>query len=148
SDEMRRRIIRWHVEFGLSTEELATLAGCSRRNVQYILSYFRDFNALRNPFARGVMGRRRALTSVDINFINSMLQAQPKLYLDEIQERLLRYRHVDVSLATISRTLRRLSISHKLVSAEAAERNELLRAVWQAEWGHHPAEYFVWLDEA
>lgn len=148
SDDMRRRIIRWHIEFGLSPSELATLAGCSIRNVQYILSYFRDFNTLRNPFARGTAGRPRVLNTIDINFIQSILQAQPKIYLDEIQERLLRYRKVDVSLATLSRTLRRLAISRKTISTEAAERNELLRATWQAEWGHYPAEYFVWLDEA
>ena len=28
------------------------------------------------------------------------------------------------------------------------ERNELLRATWQAAYGEIPAEYFVWLDES
>jgi hypothetical protein len=34
------------------------------------------------------------------------------------------------------------------VSKAAAERNELLRAAWQAEYGDIPTEYFVWLDES
>jgi hypothetical protein len=34
------------------------------------------------------------------------------------------------------------------VSNAALERNELLRAIWQAEYGDIPAECFVWLDES
>jgi hypothetical protein len=30
----------------------------------------------------------------------------------------------------------------------ASERNELLRATWQAAYGEIPMEFFVWLDEA
>ena len=39
-------------------------------------------------------------------------------------------------------------MTHKQISKTAAERNELLRATWQAEYGDIPAEYFVWLDES
>jgi len=38
-------------------------------------------------------------------------------------------------------------MTHKQISKTAIERNELLRATWQAEYGDIPAEYFVWLDE-
>jgi hypothetical protein len=39
-------------------------------------------------------------------------------------------------------------LSHKHISKSASERNELLQATWQAEYGHIPTEYFVWLDES
>ncbi|KIK78001.1 hypothetical protein PAXRUDRAFT_87892, partial [Paxillus rubicundulus Ve08.2h10] len=62
----------------------------------------------------------------DITFISSILDANPTLYLDEIQNRL----------------------SHKQLSKTASERNELLRATWQAEYGDIPMECFVWIDES
>jgi hypothetical protein len=70
------------------------------------------------------------------------------LYLDELQEQLFAARDKDISLATLSRAIRRLAMTHKRVSKTAAERNELLRATWQAMYGDIPAEYFVWLDES
>ncbi|KAI9059852.1 hypothetical protein FKP32DRAFT_1527376, partial [Trametes sanguinea] len=76
------------------------------------------------------------------------LQANPTLYLDELQTQLSEARGVDVSIATISRTLHRIALTHKTVSKSSAERNELLRATWQAEYGGIPMEYFVWLDES
>ncbi|KZP30238.1 hypothetical protein FIBSPDRAFT_707768, partial [Athelia psychrophila] len=74
--------------------------------------------------------------------------ANPTLYLDEMQEKLWNARDVDVSISTLSCTLNRIALSHKSISRKAAERNELLRATWQAEYGDIPAEYFVWLDES
>ena len=39
-------------------------------------------------------------------------------------------------------------MTRKHVANEALERNELLRATWQATYADIPAEYCVWLDEA
>jgi hypothetical protein len=80
--------------------------------------------------------------------MHALLQANPSLYLDELQEQLLVARDVDISIATISRTLRNLALSHKHITKKAAEHNKHLRSTWQAQWGHIPAEYFVWIDEA
>ncbi|KAJ7870010.1 hypothetical protein B0H13DRAFT_1513247, partial [Mycena leptocephala] len=76
------------------------------------------------------------------------LDANPGLYLDELQAKLLETRNVDASLSTISRTIRNLAITNKKVASVAVERNERLRATWQAAHGDIPMEYFVWLDEA
>jgi hypothetical protein len=80
--------------------------------------------------------------------MRSILQANPALYLDEPQENLLSVRDVKVSIATISRALRGMALTHKEQAKKAAERNEMLRARWRAEYGDIPAEYFVWLDES
>ncbi|KAG2130853.1 hypothetical protein DEU56DRAFT_689495, partial [Suillus clintonianus] len=84
----------------------------------------------------------------DISYITSLLDANPTLYLDEIQERLFESRDIDVSLATLSRTLRRLEFSCKSLAKTAFERDELLRATWQAEYGDIPKDHFVWIDES
>ncbi|KJA18855.1 hypothetical protein HYPSUDRAFT_117594, partial [Hypholoma sublateritium FD-334 SS-4] len=84
----------------------------------------------------------------DVNYLVSIIAARPKIYLDELQDELLATRGADVSISTISRALRQWELSRKSVASAALERNELLRATWQAEYGDIPAEYCVWLDEA
>jgi hypothetical protein len=70
------------------------------------------------------------------------------MYLDEIQGKLFQNREIVVSLATLSWTLRQLSLSSKAVSKEALERDELLWATWLAENGVAKPEELVFLDEA
>jgi transposase len=126
---------------------MADLAGCSLRTVYYLLSYDQDYGTTTNPFTR-TFGRPRSLDIGDLNYLTSLIAARPKIYLDELQEDLVSARGIDVSVATISRALRRWEMSNKSVASAALERNELLRATWQAEHGDIPAEYCVWIDEA
>jgi transposase len=144
STEMRERIVIWHTELGKSNVEIAALAGCSERTVRDILRLHREFGAVRNPFCGGP----RSLATGDLNYISSLLAANPCLYLDELQDRLATVRDTHVSVATISRAVRSLALTHKHVATAAIERNELLRATWQAAYGDIPADYFVWLDES
>lgn len=144
----RLQIVRWHTELGLTAEQCRTLAGCSRRTAEKILGWSREYDTVNNPFARGQPGRKRTLSTPDLEYIASVLEARPKIFLDELQKDLAEHRGVDVTLSTLSRTLRRLAVSKKKVSSAAAERNEQLRAGWQFEYGDIPAEYFVWLDES
>ncbi|KAF7372044.1 Tc1-mariner class transposase [Mycena venus] len=52
------------------------------------------------------------------------------MYLDELQEKMLTQRGVDVSIATLLRTLRRLHFSRKCVSPRALQRNDTLRSAY------------------
>jgi hypothetical protein len=52
------------------------------------------------------------------------------MYLDEIQLELRRRHLVDISIPTITRTLRRMHFSSKNVSVKALERNDTLRAAF------------------
>ena len=45
----------------------------------------------------------------------ALIEHSPDIYLDEIQEQLHEFHEVDVSLSTISRTLKRLGIRSKKV---------------------------------
>jgi transposase len=147
SNDLRERMVIWSVEFGKKTDEIAELAGCSERTVREVLRLHRDFGEVRNPLAQR-RGAPRSLDMGDLNYLSALLQAQPTLYLDELQEKLLAERNNSVSIATLSRAIRGLNLSHKRVSKQAAERNELLRAIWMAEYGDIPADYCVWLDES
>ena len=145
--EMRERMVIWRTELGKSDSEIAVLAGCSERTVRDVLRLHRDYGVVRNPFAQP-RGGSRSLTTGDLNYLSSLLVANPCLYLDELQDRLATDRDTHVSIATISRSLRRLALSHKHILTAAMERNELLRATWQAAYGDIPADHFVWLDES
>jgi len=147
SDQMRDRIVHWRYTENRSAAEIKDLAGCSLSTVYNVLDCHRRYNQTSNPYAR-TQGRSRALTMEDLNFLSALIDANPTLYLDEIQERLSDVRDVEVSLPTLSRTLRRLATSQKKIAKTAAERDELLRATWQAAHGSIPMEYFMFLDES
>jgi len=145
--QMRERMVVWKTEMGKSTAEIAELAGCCVRTVRNVLYFEREYGVVNNPLAQA-HSRPRSLDTGDINYISSLIRANPVLYLDEIQDRLLQYRNLEVSLATLSRALHHLALTHKKISSEASERDELLRATWQAAYADIPAEYCVWLDES
>lgn len=106
---------------------------------------YRDFGQVNNPFASR-KGCPRKLDQGDLTYITSVLDANPSV--DELQEKLLMSCDVEMSIVTLSRTLRRMAVTNKKVSKMAMERNEVLRATWQAAYGDIPKEYFVWLDES
>jgi transposase len=147
STETRRLIVEWRLAHGKSYDEIALLAHCSTRTVCNVLTYWRNYHTVDNPCVQP-KGRPRALNHGDLSYISGLIQARPKIFLDEIQEELAVNREVVVSLATLSRTLHRQALSHKRVSRTAFERNEELRAIWVAEYGDIPKEYFVWMDES
>jgi hypothetical protein len=110
-------------------------------------SLYQDYGQITNPFAHR-RGHPRILDTVDTEYIHALLQANPTMYLNELQEQLLTARNKDISLATLSRATHRLGLTHKDISKTASERNKLLWATWQAAYGDIPAEYFVWVDES
>ena len=82
-----------------------------------------------------------------MSYIYSILEANPGLYVDEIQQKLFESRDVDVSIATISHAIKRLAVSNK-VAKEALERDELVRATWLAAYGDLQLESCLWLDDS
>jgi hypothetical protein len=51
-----------------------------------------------------------------VEYIHALLQANPTLYLDELQEQLFAIRNKDVSLTTISHVIRRSAMTNKQAS--------------------------------
>ncbi|KAJ7914663.1 hypothetical protein B0H13DRAFT_1560938, partial [Mycena leptocephala] len=94
SPELRQRIVVWHYEQHRPAAEIAQLAGCCIRTVYDVLVFQRDYGQTTNPFSRP-RGGSRTLSTGDINYIASVLQAHPKIYLDELQQRLLESRGIE-----------------------------------------------------
>jgi transposase len=147
SEDLRQRVVSWYYDHQKGAEEISELAGCSERTVYNILQLHREFGQVTNPYARP-RGRPRTLDTNAMNYISSLMDANPVIYLDEIQDKLLEIHNIEVSTSTIYRALVRLAISHKQVAASAMEHNELLHATWIAANGDIPKEYIVWIDEA
>ncbi|KAF8173100.1 hypothetical protein BJ912DRAFT_827475, partial [Pholiota molesta] len=90
------------------------------------------------------------LSSADTRLIKALLAQEPCMYLDELQDQLLIRRHVEVSVPTLLRTLRRLHFSHKSVSIKALERNDAARSMFMNYIGDlitDPAQ-LMFVDEA
>jgi transposase len=145
--QLRTSIVAWRLKQHRSIKEIKTLAGCSEHTIYQVLRLHRDYGVVHNPVACP-RGRHRALLTSDINYLQSLLNANPSLYLDELQAQLAEVLDVEVSLATISRALRHLALTQKSLSKEALEKDELLRATWQAAYGDMPSNFFFWLDES
>ncbi|KAG2147736.1 uncharacterized protein EDB93DRAFT_1146396 [Suillus bovinus] len=108
TEQLRERIIVWHFQRQKKIAEIAQLAGCSWRSIYKILTLHRDFGQTRNPFVRR-RSKPRTLNQQNLSFITFILDANPTLFLDEIQEQLLEARNVEVSIPTLSRSLHRLA---------------------------------------
>ncbi|KAF5346415.1 hypothetical protein D9758_012768 [Tetrapyrgos nigripes] len=135
----------WKEEKPIS--KIAKLAGCTERTVYALLSLYRTTGEVINLSALPY-SHPRLLTLEDRAYIQGILDANPALYLDEIQDKLWDDREVDVSLATLSRALMQMAVTNKKISNQAAQHNALLEATWIGEFGSIPKEYIVWLDES
>ena len=76
------------------------------------------------------------------------LEDDPTAYLDEMQQFLYDEYELEVSAATISRTLKEAKWSRKAVQARAAERSEPLRRAWQGIQKQYDSDQLIFLDES
>ena len=128
-------------------DTIVLLSGCSKHTVNNVLSTYCDYNQVVNPLVQP-QGCPCVLDRSDLNFINSILAAEPALYLDEIQEKLHTFRDVEVSISTISSTFSQLDHTHKGIVKEALEHDELLRATWQIDMAQYDPQQLIFIDEA
>jgi len=128
--------------------EVATLLDVSLGFVHSVVSCHQRFGQVTDPRLR-FNGRPRALDDGDLSFIRAVIDAQPSIYLDELQHKLAAIRDIQVSLATISRTLSHLGLTRKGLSRKANECNEDVRLLWELDMAQYKdPEMFVFLNES
>lgn len=141
-------IVDLYFNQGKTMEEIAGIVHCSVGFISSLTQNVKYLGTL-STSTTPRPGRPRILDEEDCNFIESILLAQPAIYLDEIQAKLSDIRGVHASLATISRMLRNMAITRKKVSKAALERNEELRKVWEMDMAQYEdPEMFVAIDES
>jgi transposase len=129
-------------------KEISALASVSIRLVSNIIRFYCQYRQVTNPFGHR-FGRPSYLDTDDMIYLQAILQANPSLYLDEIQERLAAVRNVHVSVATICRSLQHLQTTRKNVTKCASQRDEMLRTLWEAQMAEYvDSDVFVFLDES
>ncbi|KAJ7677180.1 hypothetical protein B0H17DRAFT_864601, partial [Mycena rosella] len=131
SNDLKARVPVLFFDQHRSVHEICTILGVKKTFVYTCLENQTIHGVAYNPHAHR-SGSRRFLAPIDIKFIEALLvfPTTHTIYLDEIQEKLLTQRDVNVSLPTLFRTLRRLHLSRKRVSVRALERNDLDRSAY------------------
>ncbi|KAF9219457.1 hypothetical protein BS17DRAFT_646784, partial [Gyrodon lividus] len=107
------------------------ILGIKKSLVYRTLSLYSKYGTITNPSKYSQMtGCHRLLTSADIAFISTIIQNCNTIYLDELQCELQAKHHKFTTLSNLLRTLQCLSITCKVVSCSAAERNEETCAIY------------------
>jgi len=148
SKDLRDRVVHWRVQNNWTYRKLADMAGCSIGTVTYILMYDCIYGTSTNPYRKRT-GRPCLLDQDDCTYIDTLLNWEPTIYLDEIQDKLVEDCNRDVSIASIQRAIEHLDFTQKVVSKEAKERNDLLRAIWEGDMAQYDdPDLFLFLDES
>ena len=91
SVDLKERIVAWYLNDQYSYRHIAALANRSIGHASNVLRNYREYGQVKNPFSCRT-GRPSEVNEEDIVYIHSLLEANPTLYLDELQTRLLRDR--------------------------------------------------------
>ncbi|KAJ6453022.1 hypothetical protein C8R47DRAFT_946912, partial [Mycena vitilis] len=129
-----------------TSTEIAINLDMPLRVVQRIKRTWREIGEVCRD--RRYQGRSPLMSQTQTKFLLALIDHTPDIYLDEIQEQLFIQHDVDVSLATVSRTMKRLGLSSKKLSRAAAERCEHARWHFLMEIGDEPADRIVCADES
>jgi len=148
SDDLKERIVQLYYTDGMKMMDIRDLTRCSIGLVYNVIRNYQDFGQVNNPFVHPA-GRPCTLTAEDLAYMEAVIDADPSIYLDEMQSKLREIRDVEVSIASLSRAMTRLNLSRKTVTKAAAERNEEVRAIWEGMMAQYTdPEVFVALDES
>ena len=148
SSDLKERVVSLYFSGNMSMREVADLLNVSLGLVYNVISCYRAFGQVNNPWPQSY-GRHRILDDGDLSFIRELIHAQPSIYLDEIQYKLSVVRGTQVSVSTISRTMTRIGLTRKALSRKADERNEDVRLLWELDMVQYTdPEMFVFLDES
>ncbi|KAJ8495206.1 hypothetical protein ONZ45_g12957 [Pleurotus djamor] len=147
SRDLKSRIVYQAHSLGRKTSSIAIDLDIPLRVVQRTLEVWRDHGDVVPP-PKGRSGQPMVLRGLAVDFMLALIEREPDIYLDEIQNQLCELHDLHVSLPTISRTLKRLGFSSKKLSKAASERSEEASLEFTAEVGRDPPEYFVCADEA
>ncbi|KAI7944986.1 hypothetical protein MJO28_000038 [Puccinia striiformis f. sp. tritici] len=110
--------------------------------------YIRTRDVVRDPELYANRGRPLAFTQEEAEFVLIALDAEPTLYLDEIQAHIVAMTGTSHPLATIADELRvRLHLTKKTARTVHPAQSDWQRAEFRARTGPIPSSHLVFLDE-
>ncbi|KAI1783036.1 Homeodomain-like protein [Ganoderma leucocontextum] len=146
--DLKERIVHLYLSEGWTMCQISETLQVSPGLVSKVIAIYRTYGIVIDLMKQRT-GRLCNIDNDAAQYLKELLTANPNMYLDELQQRLQAVLDLNVSIATIFRTLRRLAITHKRVSKAAAERDEDLRLLWRLDIAQYKdPEMFVFLDES
>ena len=129
-------------------EKIATKQGVLISLVSKVVHLHQLYGQVTDPFVHHA-GCPSFLEHDDLKYLSAILDANPGLYLNEIQDKLATVRNLHVSIATVTHALQELDLTHKSTMRAAAHRDEELRTQWKAQMDEYTdPNLFVFLDES
>jgi transposase len=110
-DLKERIVLNYNID-NMTMDAIAQLQWVSIGLVSKVLRLHRLYGQVTDPFSRRT-GRKSGLHRDDLLYMEAILEANPSLYLDKIQDKLASIRSVDVSIATIARALQHLDLNNE-----------------------------------
>ena len=148
STDLKERIVHLYSVERWTMRQISQHLLVSTGLVCKVINLHRNYGLVNDPTKQRT-GRPQYLDNADAQYLTHLLESNPRLYLDEIQQKLRVVRNVHVSLATISRRLTGLAFTHKRITKAAEERNEELRMLWRLDMAEYDnPELFVFVDES
>lgn len=120
SRDLKKHIVYQAFTLEKTTTEISIDLDIPLRVVQRVLKCWREIGEVCKDRTR--MGHAPLMKPDGVKFMLALLDRNPDIYLDEIQEQLGDQHGMEISLAMIWRTLKRLGITSKKLSKAAAER--------------------------
>jgi transposase len=147
--EIKEPIVFWYNNADITMQGIVNRAKCSVGVVSKVLQNWQEHGEVTDHFQCRRSGCPRALDGDDLRYIESVLEADPTLYLDKIQQKLADVRDKFVSISFIHHGLDYFGKTRKKLSKAALERNETLRTLWENCMAQYTdSELFVFLNES
>ncbi|PKY56930.1 Homeodomain-like protein, partial [Rhizophagus irregularis] len=105
SEDLRWRIIYCQAEGGLTQTEIAKRMYVSESTVHKICRIFKKWGCVKDPFV-GKVGRRKILSSQDMQVLESLVKDKVDWYLDELVHEMEQKIGKLVSILTLWRSLK------------------------------------------
>ncbi|KAJ7580331.1 hypothetical protein C8J56DRAFT_867191 [Mycena floridula] len=146
SHDLKRRVIYQHNILGFSTTKISQNLDMPLRVVQRVIQVYNEIGDVCRD--RSHIGRSSLMTETAATMMLALLEHSPDIFLDEIQVQLEEQHGLELSLSAIYRTLKRLGITNKKLSREAAECSAEARRDFSLAIAEYPPSYLVCADES
>ncbi|KZT40204.1 hypothetical protein SISSUDRAFT_972953, partial [Sistotremastrum suecicum HHB10207 ss-3] len=100
----------------MTVKAIAAATEISERAITRVLKNFRDTGSVTGQRLCPI-GRPRELSSWDVDYLESLIERKPDIFLSELQQSLRNACNVEVSAETIGRSLKRRGLTRKTVSS-------------------------------
>ena len=143
--DLRWRIVWSYLTLNSTSAEVAELFSLSERTVRrYVDLFYRTGDIVPKDCVHGprkLLGNHEQLTLLHL------ILSRPGIYLRELQDDLLHKFGVNVSPATLCRTLKFMGCTRQSMHHVAIQRSDVLRAKFMAEVSSYDPSMLIWLDE-